>query len=180
MYAFITNKRTIQELAKQVAALSRKECAQNAELQSVEVAIRETESRIENISNAIAQGIITPTTKRMLEQAENDRAQLLHRRNELQSIGVYPVTAQQVIFWLEKFRDFDIDNSEDRHMIVDSLINSVFVYDDGTINIFYNAHGKNKTIKHSDLQDTVPSAPTYPKIKLISSFIFGVTWKTPK
>ncbi len=157
--SLLTNE-TIQELAKQVAALSRKECAQNSELQSVEVAIRETENRIENISNAIAQGIITPTTKRMLEQAENDRAQLLHRKNELQSIGVYPVTAQQVIFWLERFRDFDIDNSEDRHMIVDSLINSVFVYDDGTINIFYNAHGKNKTIKHSDLQDTVPSAPT--------------------
>ena len=69
------------------------------------------ESRIENTSNAIAQGIIPPTTKRMLEQAENDRAQLLHRRNELQSIGVYPVTVEQVIFWLEKFRDFDIANS---------------------------------------------------------------------
>lgn len=167
----------IDDIAEVVAALSRKECSENAELQSVEHALSDVEKRIENIASAIAQGIITPTTKHMLEQAENERAQLLHRKSELQSIGVYPITKEQVIFWLESFRNLDIDSIEDQHTIIDSLVNSVTVFEDGTLHIIYNSQGKNRTTKCLDLQRTGLPAPNNPKAYVISPYLFGIILK---
>lgn len=155
----LLTEQVIDDIAERVSALSQKECANNAELQSIKHALADAEKRIENIATAIAQGIITPTTKHMLEQAENDRAQLMHRKAELQAIGLYPVSKEQVTFWLESFRNLDINSPDDRRTIADALINSVIVYDDGTLCILYNSHGKSDTVKYLDSEGFGLPAP---------------------
>lgn len=172
--AMLTDQ-NIAEISVRTAALSREELASSTERTAILASLSDVDARIHNISEAIAQGIITQTTKQMLHDAETERAALQQRLHELERMnGLDPVTEEQVTFWLEHFRDMDIDAPECRRSIIDSLVNSVTVYDDKLI-ILYNSKGKQETVRLDSTAFPL-AAPMNPNTELIfiSPVLFGI------
>ena len=85
--------------------------------------------------NAIEQGIITDTTKQRLLEAE-DRKKSLQNAIAKEEIRKPPVTKEQIEFFLRDVRNRVFEAEEQIEIIVNSFINSVYLYDDKLIITF--------------------------------------------
>ena len=138
--------------------------------------LAETEKSIENVLNAIEQGIITPSTKQRLEELEQ-RKQNLQIEIAKENIKKPVLTKEQILFWLQRFRNIDTDNTKHRKRLVDSFVNSVVLYDD-RIEFFFNYKDGAKTLtldelgKSSDLLNSAPPNQDNPNFLLIGE-MFG-------
>ena len=101
----------------------------NTVLPSLEKQLAKTKKEIENVMNAIKQGIITPTTKETLVELEQDKENL--EIKIAQAKIERPVLSQEKIkHWLCKFRVIDLDDTAQKQRLIDVFLNSVYVYDD--------------------------------------------------
>lgn len=122
--------------------------------------LAETEKGIENVLNAIEQGIITPSTKHRLQELEQ-RKQDLQIEIAKENIKKPIITKEQILFWLHRFRNIDTDNVKHRKRLVDSFVNSIVLYDD-RIEFYFNYKEGAKTLtleelsKSSDLLNSAP------------------------
>ena len=149
----------IAQIADELVAL------QNTEDNSLPLLRRQladTERGIENMLNAIQQGILTPSTKERLEALEQEREEI--------KVAIYSeelqkpkITKEHIAFWISKFRDTDLTDIASRKRIVESFVNAVFVYDDKVVFTFnYKDGSKTATIDEitaelgSDLDGTTP------------------------
>lgn len=96
--------------------------------------------------SAIEQGIITPTTKERLEELEQERRDLEGQiaREEMKKPLL---TKERIMYWLYSFKKGDIEDVEYQRRIIDTLVNSVYVYDEGDkgrkIVLTFNISGNN-------------------------------------
>lgn len=70
------------------------------------------------------------------------------------------------MYWLESFKRGDIEDVEYQRSIIDTLVNSVYVYDDGDkgrrLVLTFNISGNNTlTISSSDIERTAPPDSSY-------------------
>ena len=91
--------------------------------------LAETKRMIENILNALQRGIFTPSIKQRLDELEERKGQLEVSilEDELQNPKL---TKGQVVFWLRKFRKFNIRDEKQCQQMIDRFVNAVYVYDD--------------------------------------------------
>lgn len=142
----------IQEIADGVMAFLEKEKKDNSLMEAMESRLREVESGIRNIMTAIEQGIITQTTKiRIMElEQEKDQIQAAIAREQ---IAQPDIERDQVVYFLERFREGSLDDPEYRLKLVEAFVSSVYLWDDGKIVISYNYTGDNNRITLNDLAD---------------------------
>ena len=154
-------KTTFEAIAERVYWLQDQE---NTTVPLLRKQLAETEKSIENVLNAIEQGIITPSTKQRLEELEQ-RKQNLQIEIAKENIKKPVLTKEQILFWLHRFRNIDTDNIKHRKRLVDSFVNSVVLYDD-RIEFFFNYKDGAKTLtleelsKSSDLLNSAPPIKT--------------------
>jgi len=102
--------------------------------------------------NAIEQGIITPMTKKRLDSLEEK-----HRNIETDIVKEkmkHPLlTEEQVRFWFERMREYDITVLEQRKRLIDTFVNAIFVYNDRLLFTF-NYKRDAKTVLFSDLKSS--------------------------
>ena len=115
----------------------------------------ETESAINNLLNAIQQGILTRSTKERLEELENRRDDL-ETRLACEKLAKPKVSAEFITFWLHRFRKLDVRQKEHRKMLIDTFINAIFLYDDKMVITFNYKEGE-KTITFADLKEALSS-----------------------
>ena len=66
-------------------------------------------------------------------------------------------TEQEVAAWLKQFCSGDPSAPEFQHKIIDTFINSIYVYDDHII-IFYNIKGEKSQVALPDIPEEIDSA----------------------
>ena len=140
---------------------------ENSKLPQLNARLKEIESGIQNMLNAIQQGILTPSTKERLEALEQEKEEL--------KVAIYSeelqkpkITKEHIAFWISKFRDTNLTDVASRKRLVESFVNAVFVYDDKVVFTFnYKDGSKTATIDEinaelgSDLEGTSPPNATY-------------------
>ena len=110
----------------------------------------DTQKAIDNMLNAIQQGILTPSTKERLESFEK-------KKNELsveivkEEMAKPAITKDQIVFWLHRFRKLDTKKREHRRRLIDSFVNAVYLYDDRMI-ITFNYKDGSRTITLAELE----------------------------
>lgn len=130
--------------------------AENPTLPALRKQLAETEKGIENILNAIQQGIFTPSTKQRLDELESAKEKLnvSIMQEELQSPRL---TREQVLYWLKRFRTVDITQEKQRQKLIDSFVNSIYVFDNKLVLTFNYRDGTEtiplSEVKGSDLLD---------------------------
>ena len=102
--------------------------------------LRDAESGIQNMLNAIQAGILTSSTKERLEQLEETKRELETRIAE-EKLAKPKVTEEFIRFWLLRFRKLDMSLKDQRQALVDTFINSIYLYDDKVLITFNYKEG---------------------------------------
>ena len=90
--------------------------------------------------NAIQMGILTSSTKERLEALEDQRKELQARIAEERLVK--PKMKEEFVpFWLLRFRKLDMTQPEQRQALVDTFINSIYLYDDKVLITFNYKEG---------------------------------------
>ena len=113
---------------------------ENVNLPLYERQLRETETAINNLLNAIQQGILTKSTKARLEELEAVRDDL-ENRIACEKLAKPRISPEFMTFWLHRFRKLDVKQKSHRKMLIDAFINAIFLYDDKMVITFNYKEG---------------------------------------
>lgn len=145
----VMDDKIIEAIVSMLMELQERE---NTSLPLFQKQLNEVNSAIENMLNAIQQGVFTKTTKNRLEELEAKKEDLeIKIANE--SLAKPKLTPEFITFWLHKFRKLDMTKQSHRKMLIDAFINAIYLYDDKLI-ITFNYKDGTKTITLDDIKAT--------------------------
>ena len=127
----------MESIIAKVMELQNKE---NTNIPLYEKQLRDAESGIQNMLNAIQAGILTSSTKERLEKLEETKRELEARIAE-EKLAKPKVTEEFIRFWLLRFRKLDMSLKDQRQALVDTFINSIYLYDDKVLITFNYKEG---------------------------------------
>ena len=163
----------IAQIADELVAL---QDAEDSALPLLRRQLADTERGIENMLNAIQQGIFTSSTRQRLEELENLRAEL--KSNILQAELERPqYSREDIIQWISRFKGGDPNDKAYQRQIIDIFLNSIYVFDDKLV-FTYNYKKGSQTVSldevfaafGSDSRAGVsPIFPTSPSTSIIQS-----------
>ena len=148
----IMDDATVEYIADLVMELQRRE---NIDLPRFKEQLAETEKAINNMLNAIQQGIFNISTKTRLDELEETKSELEVKimQEELQN----PLLKREhIIFWIHRFRKLDLTLPEQRQRLVDSFVNAIYLHDDKIIFAFNYKEGC-KAVSMSDIEEAIAS-----------------------
>ena len=167
----------IDLIATRAMEIIEKESADTTYLDGLQGELKEVQKKIKNIMTAIEQGIITSTTKDRLEELETEKNEIEGRiaREEMKKPLL---TKERIQYWLVSFKSGNINDNEYRRRVIDTLVNSVYVYDDGDngrrIVLTFNVSGQNTaTISCSDIACSAPPKGANPNSLFFVKHCFG-------
>ena len=140
----------ISRIAEAIVALQEKE---DTSLPAMRQQLTGCEKAIDNMLNAIQQGVLTRSTKERLEELENRRDEL-ENRLACEKLAKPKVSAEFMTFWLHRFRKLDVRQQSHRKMLIDTFINAIFLYDDKMV-ITFNYKEGTKTSTFAELQEAI-------------------------
>ena len=116
----------IDRIAAAIVSLQERE---DTTLPAMRFQLAACEKAIDDMLNAIQQGIITASTKERLEQLETQRQEL--KLSILQVQMTKPrYTKEQIVSWINRFKYGSADDPQYQKQIIDTFINSIYVFDD--------------------------------------------------
>ena len=121
-------------------------------LSALKQQLSDTESAINNILDAIQQGIILDTTKQRLADLEN-RKKELEVEIAQEEIKRPPLTREQILFGLTKFRDLDLSTQKGKQTLIDSFVNAIYLFDDYAI-VTCNYKDGEEMINFEDIENS--------------------------
>lgn len=116
----------------------------------------EIQRGIDNMLNAIQQGIITSSTKERLEELEQQKSEIAVQITK-EEMRRPTLTKEQIVFWFERFRKLNTNKLEHRRRLIDSFINSIYLYDDRMV-ITFNYKDGSKTITMEEIENSAISS----------------------
>ena len=131
---------------------------ENVNLPLYEQQLRETNTAIQNMLNAIQQGILTKSTKGRLEELEATKEEL-EAKIACEKLAKPKVSAEFITFWLHRFRKLDVRQKSHRKVLIDTFINAIFLYDDKMV-ITFNYKDGTGTITFDDLKTALAGKKT--------------------
>lgn len=146
-FVFSHIMRTIMddEVIEQIVDIAMKEQEKvNTALPALKKQLSDINRNIENMLNAIQDGIYTPSTKERLAKLENSKEEIeiLIAREEISK----PILPRECIrCWLYELRKLNIDSLEARKSLINTFLNSVVVYKD-KIELVFNYREGTETV----------------------------------
>lgn len=126
--SLLTEER-IQEIATIAVQTNTHEVETSTDIPAIRSRLHETKLSLENITKAIETGAAPETlVKRMVELEKEKKT--LEGELKRQEKGVVYLDKDQVIFWLEQFKDGNIEDEDFRRQLIDLFVNSVTVWDE--------------------------------------------------
>ena len=127
----------------------------NPRIPQLQARLKETEKHIQNMLNAIQQGILTSSTKQRLEELEQTK-QELETAICLEQLERPQITKEHIVSYIKKFRDTDINDLNARKSLIDNFVNSIYLYDDKLVFTF-NFKDGTKELSLQDLESELRS-----------------------
>ena len=137
----------IEKLADKAMALQGKE---NTTLPLLKKQYADTQKSIDNMLDAIQQGILTASTKERLESLEKQKSELSVQIIK-EEMAKPTLSREQIIFWFHRFRKLNTKRLNHRRRLIDSFVNAIFLYDD-RITFTFNYKDGTKTINFTELE----------------------------
>ena len=142
----LKDDQAIDAIVEMVMQLQEQE---NTTLPLLEKQLKETETGIQNMLNAIQAGILTSSTKERLEALEAQKKELEIRITE-EKLAKPKLSADFVKFWLTRFRKLNPQIKSHRETLVNTFVNAIYLYDDKVLLTFNYKEGT-KTISLDDV-----------------------------
>ncbi len=139
--SLISNDEVIEELSDRIYEMQTEE---SAAVTVVKNQLSEIEKKLNNLAEAIAQGVFSSTTKKLLDDLEEQKSNLEVELFQTQ-INHPVLTKEQIQFALYSYRKLDLSSQEGKQQLIDGFVNSIFLYDDRFL-ITFNYKGQSKTV----------------------------------
>jgi hypothetical protein len=163
--SLLTDER-IEEIATIAVRTNNKEVESTTNIPALRGRLHETRVSLENLTKAIESGLAPDALiKRMVELEKEQKIIEAELKNEEKD--VLHLEREQVVYWLEQFKEGDIEDDDFRRLLVDLFVQSVTVWDEEDdhtkITIGYNLTSlENKTYhlaKGGTLSDFASNTP---------------------
>lgn len=152
---------SIDFIAEKTVEAMRKEAENDSYTKELKSNLQEIEKQITNIISAIEKGILTDSMKDRLNELEVDKADLEIAIKQDAISKKLMLTKEQVAYFLSALKKGDINDNDYKQKIIDTLVNSIYVYDDPdggkriTVNL-NTSRNNSYTIKSSDFASLTP------------------------
>ena len=146
----VMDDKAIEAIVSMLMALQEQD---NVNLPLYEKQLAEADNAIQNLLNAIQQGILTKSTKGRLEELEAVKEEL-ETKIACEKLAKPKVSAEFMTFWLHRFRKLDVQQKAHRKMLIDTFINAIFLYDDKVV-ITFNYKEGTSTITFDGLKSAL-------------------------
>jgi len=171
LYLLVNSDKFINTVADHVIKFQEIERDRSV-LNTLEARQKQNEKAINNMLSAIEEGIITPSTKTRLVELEAERANI-EKGIARELINEPTFSRGQVLLFLHKFRGGDINDISYQLALIDTFLNSVYLYDgdDPKLVLMLNYSGEDR--ETLDLAEKAvregsscfaPSTPTLPGV----------------
>ena len=148
----VMDDKAIEAIVSMLMGLQDRE---NVNLPLYEQQLKEAELGIQNLLNAIQQGILTKSTKGRLEKLEAVKEEM-ETKIACEKLAKPKVSAEFMTFWRHRFRKLDVQQKAYRKMLIDTFTKAIFPYDDKMV-ITFNYKEGTSTITFDDLKDALSS-----------------------
>lgn len=152
MMKILSTENFIETVADKVIEYQSK-VKDDSALRALEARKKEVERAINNLMAAIEQGIITPTTKSRLVELEAD-LERVKKGIAKEIINEPELDRDQIIWFLERFLGGNIQDDAFRAFLVDTFLNSVYLYDEKLVFTF-NYSGDNNKVSLKAVENAV-------------------------
>lgn len=157
----IFNDDVIDHIADTIVEIQNKK---DTTIPAIQKQLADCEKAIENMVNAIQAGALTTSTTQRLKSLEEERERLniAITETELQRPKFSKEFVEQ---WIRGFQYGDFDNKEYQRRIIDTFVNSVYVYDDRIV-FNYNFKDGTLSLSYDDINNAfgsfleTPAPPT--------------------
>jgi site-specific DNA recombinase len=140
---YILRDDVIEWIAESVHQYGKKR-KNESELGILEEQLRDVTKAIKNLLAAIEAGIITETTKNRLLELEGEQSKL-SARIAITKSEIPEVAKEDIIVWLESFRDGEVHDKKYQAKLFDTFLLAVYLYEDN-IKLVFNFTGKNSFV----------------------------------
>ena len=110
--------------------------------------IKDVEKKIQNIMKAIEAGIITDSTKKRLVELEEERARKEKQLAKHLMEQPLEFTKDQIVYALYRFRRGDLDSKAYKLQLLETFLQTVYIYDDKIVMTLNYTGDKNKITKN--------------------------------
>lgn len=107
--------------------------------------LADVEKGINNLIRAAEAGMFNSAVKARMEELDTQKAALTASLAEYELLSKIQLTRDSIYFFLARFRDCDINDEDSRKRLVQTFVNSIFVYDDKITITFNYAGGSEPT-----------------------------------
>ena len=155
---YISDDNIIEELAEHILNI---QSIESHTISVIKTQIIEVEKKLNNLIEAMTQGIFSSATKKALDELEEQKKNLeleLFREEVKNPI----LTKDQILFALYNYRKLDLTTNEGKKQLVDSFVNSVYLYDDHCI-ITFNYKNQSRTVTFNDVKSSSLTSAGSPK-----------------
>ena len=141
----LKNEETINSIADGVFAYYQEQNKNDDLAGALKRKMAEVEKATGNIIKAIEAGIFNEATKKRLDELDAQRAEIEAELAYFERAWSWQLTRNHILYFLYGMRDKNIKDPECQKQLVQTFINSVFVYDD-KLTITFNYSGDNRTV----------------------------------
>ena len=135
----ILNDDVIDQIAETIVEIQNKK---DTTIPAIRKQLAECEKAIENMVNAIQAGALTASTTQRLKSLEEEKERLNTAITEAE-LQRPKFSKEFVVQWIKGFQYGDFDNKVYQRRVIDTFVNSVYVYDD---RIVFNYNFKDGTV----------------------------------
>ena len=127
----------IAKIAVEIEAVCERE-KDGSNIKRLKKQISEIDKAIENLMKALEQGQIADMVADRIAKKREERADL-EKALAMEQMQYVSLSATEIMFFLTRLKNGDINDMQYRKMLITVLVNSVYLYDDGRLTIVFNA-----------------------------------------
>ena len=135
---------------------------ENTKIPQLQAKLKEVDGYINNMLDAIQQGLFNASAKKRLDDLEQTKAEI-ETAILSEQLQKPEITKDHILCYIERYRNINVNDLESRKRLIDTFVNSIYLYDDKVVFTFnYKDGTKEVTLEEleeelsSDFKGTTP------------------------
>ena len=151
----------INRIAKEVEAICKQE-KDTSELKRFEKLLIDTDNAIENLMKALEQGQNIDLIGERITQKRTEKAEI-EKAISVEQLHNISLSAPQIKFFLTQLKKGNVNDIKYRKLLVNILVNTIYLYDDRRITFIFNAGDNPVVIEDIPLDEIEANDKSYPR-----------------
>ena len=151
---------------------------ENTKIPQLKEKLKEVNGYIDNLLNAIQQGLFNASAKQRLDDLEAEKAEI-ETAIYTEQLERPEITKEHIVYFITKFRTINVNDSESRKRLIDSFVNVIYLYEDKLV-ITFNYKDGTKEATFEEIEEELSSdikGVTPPKGKGLQKQTLSLWWE---